>query len=420
MRGARTRSPDTCPHRLPPTGASDDGRATCAVVRRLTGAVDPVVSQVDLHTCTHCCDGVEPDESHLNYFFASHLYRLVLSLGARGGVEGCDADQLMRLQEFAGSQLEVVEVKNPDPFVYVPDHTRPCFHLGEPLANGDGPPADGRPDAGPDPWHRCRHELIQRTTLRGCRTCRYYDPQLQVGRAVQLWSVGVLTAPRAEPTLERTLRSLAKAGWDEVRLFAEPGAAIPRGFPERRVTRRSERVHAWPNFLLALMELLLRQPHADAYLLCEDDVLFCGGLRAYLEETLWPAERLGVVSLFTSGYRDPGNGAGFFPTRHGLATWGAQAFLFPNAAARAMIRHADIVNHRSRGPRQGKADTDAMVGWWCQRAGLDCHLHSPSLGQHIGETSALWETSELAGLRVASTFPGEDCDIAQLMAKASR
>ena len=46
-------------------------------------------------------------------------------------------------------------------------------------------------------------------------------------RANFRWSIGVTTAPRRVATLGRALESLAAAGWDEARLFAEPGSELP-------------------------------------------------------------------------------------------------------------------------------------------------------------------------------------------------
>ncbi len=37
---------------------------------------------------------------------------------------------------------------------------------------------------------------------------------------------------------------------------------------------------------------------ADAYLICQDDVLFASGLRSYLEQTLWPQPQTGLVSVY--------------------------------------------------------------------------------------------------------------------------
>ena len=143
---------------------------------------------------------------------------------------------------------------------------------------------------------------------------------------------------------------------------------------------------AWPNWLLGLSELYLREPKADAYLMVQDDVTFAGGLRKYLEETLWPDKRLGVVSLHTASHQDRGDLQGYYASDCGWAAWGAQAYVLPNASARALLAHPRIINHRHRGPRDGLANVDSIIGKWCKDSGLAYYFHTPSLTQHTGET----------------------------------
>jgi len=64
---------------------------------------------------------------------------------------------------------------------------------------------------------------------------------------------------------------------------------------------------------------------------------------------------------------------------------------------------------------KGEDLTDALVGYWCLESGLDYYLHTPSLSQHIGDTSTLWEKTSLSGRRLAASFPGEDVDIREWM-----
>lgn len=120
------------------------------------------------------------------------------------------------------------------------------------------------------------------------------------------WAVGVTTAPRPQPTLERTLSSLSAAGWERPRLFAEPGTALPSAFASLPQSRRESRLGAFSNWYLGLTELFFREPRADAYLMCQDDAVFALGARDYLETTLWPAANVGVVSIYT---RWSGHGA---------------------------------------------------------------------------------------------------------------
>ena len=64
------------------------------------------------------------------------------------------------------------------------------------------------------------------------------------------------------------------------------------------------------------------------------------------------------------------------------------------------------MNHRNRGPRDGLCNVDSVVGQFCQDSGFGYFTHSPSLAQHVGETSTLWQKATTAGRRRAATFAG--------------
>ncbi|MCH8048436.1 MAG: hypothetical protein IID44_32475, partial [Planctomycetes bacterium] len=117
-------------------------------------------------------------------------------------------------------------------------------------------------------------------------------------RTVVSWAVGVATAPRAEPTLARTLDSLAAAGWEHPRLFVEPGSEIPPRFADLPRSDRDEPLGAFANWYLALAELVMRSPRAEAYFMVQDDVVFARGVRPFLERALWPAANCGAVSIY--------------------------------------------------------------------------------------------------------------------------
>jgi hypothetical protein len=212
------------------------------------------------------------------------------------------------------------------------------------------------------------------------------------------------TAPRERPTLRQTLQSLADAGWNDLRLFAEPKSEIPEEFSQLAVSWRDGRLGAFPNWFLGLSELAMRDPLADAYFLCQDDVLFARGLRSYLEARLWPAPRLGVVSVYSPASQSSRGPDGFHIDDRGWDVGGALALIFPNSAARAFLGHPYVLNHRRRGPAGGECFIDAVVGEWCHRTGLPFYIHAPSLAQHIGDTSTLFPGAGNSGPRRAGTF----------------
>ena len=197
------------------------------------------------------------------------------------------------------------------------------------------------------------------------------------------WAVVVLTAPRPQPTLKRTLASLAAAGWPDVSVVRDEP---PRGH-----------FAAWID---ALTAVVAAEPRADAYFLVEDDVVFCRGLRAYLERRLWPADpaEIALCSVFTpAAYRQPT--PGWHPQRRGHYLVASQAWILPPGAARAVLNDLKGV------PSAHNADW--MVGQWAEKANRSVWYHTPSLAQHVGLGNSALGDNLISDLRVADDFPGE-------------
>jgi len=260
----------------------------------------------------------------------------------------------------------------------------------------------------------CGHPLHEETTLQNCSTCLHFEERLQV-ELVRHWTLGVTTAPRRHPTLERCITSLQHAGWDSVRIFAEPGVELPVNAKGLPVTWRESTVGPWPNWYLSLTELYLREPRADAYFLVQDDTIFCRNLRRMLEKTLWPAEKLGLVSVFCPAPYAHGE-RGFRRVNSSLGLFGAQTYIFPNAAARLLLSHPEVIAHRLRGDTDGVALIDVVVGEWASKERLPVYYHSPSLAQHIGDTTTIWGDAQLRGRRTSRDFVGESFDAVTFLA----
>lgn len=221
------------------------------------------------------------------------------------------------------------------------------------------------------------------------------------------WAVGVTTAPRKSPTLESCLQSLSLAGWDSPRLFSEPFASKSKIFSNYPFSMRSTTLGVFPNWYLGLTELYLRMPHADAYLMFQDDALVARDARAYLENTLWPAAEVGVVSLYCPSREHVRDLTGFREINRGWAAWGAVAYIFSNPGVRQFLSDPVVLNHRHHGPSDGVRNIDPVVGSWCQRNQLPYFVHIPTLVQHIGATSTIKPASGLKGNRVAIDFDPE-------------
>lgn len=218
------------------------------------------------------------------------------------------------------------------------------------------------------------------------------------------WAVGMTTAPRKSATLHQSLKSLIAAGWHEPRLFVEPDTKIEETFSRLPISHRDDALGAFSNWYLGLSELYLRHPNADAYLICQDDVNFAAGLRSYLESVLWPAQTIGVVSLYCPSHEHTPGPAGFQAIEPGWDAWGALAYVFTNPGLRYFLSDLEVLNHRHHGPAQGNRNIDSVVGAWCQRTRQPYFIHRPSLVQHTGRTSTIWGNGGFGGRRRELAF----------------
>lgn len=230
---------------------------------------------------------------------------------------------------------------------------------------------------------------------------------------------GVRCVARQPATVFETVRSLHQAGFTDLNFF------VDGEFEELSmlrchgvVSQRESRLGGWPNFLLGAMELFLRDPNADAYMVVEDDVVFCRDIMSYLErmETL-PK----LASLYTSQrveQKIAANGIGFTRLDPGWhVSSGALALLFCNQVFERMLHSEFVVGYRKRQPADldkqhfrsdGLHHTDCVVGHFANLEGCGIQYHYPSLAQHIGVESVMYPgfTGKSAS-RCSQAFPGE-------------
>ena len=81
--------------------------------------------------------------------------------------------------------------------------------------------------------------------------------------------------------------------------FCRAGSSdIPQQFRHLPLTARDERLGAFPNWYLALAEMVMREPWAEAYLLVQDDAVLARNVREFLERELWPSPNVRAVSIY--------------------------------------------------------------------------------------------------------------------------
>jgi hypothetical protein len=262
---------------------------------------------------------------------------------------------------------------------------------------------------------RCQHPAHHIASPEICRRCEDYRVRLKQG-SVGRWAVGLTTAPRREATLTRTLQSLSATGWpsEEIHVFAEPDALSGNEDLRGPVTVRGRKAGAFSNWYLALQELVFTQPTADAYLMFQDDIVCCRGLRKYLEHEFWPAEATGFVSLYCGMLQsNPAGTHGFMKMQSGDMLYGALAIAFPASAACALLLHPLFQRHRES--RNGTHGIDMALAKWATESGMPGFVHSPSLVSHTGVTSAIFSGCRDGPERRTDSFVGENVDVRSIL-----
>ena len=202
------------------------------------------------------------------------------------------------------------------------------------------------------------------------------------------WAVGVRAVSRNPRALERHLASLKTEGWKEPRVFLPPGIEVQDTQRALSVTIRDSPLEPVKEWFLALSELFMRKPRADAYLLCDDDLLISPGLGHYLASSLWPAAEVGVISLVGPAAFPGNNNSGFHLWRYGQEPTESSAYIIPNRSARSLISDQLLLTHR-QGSFGGLAKTiDVLLANWCARSGHPYFFHNPCLARRIKDDPA--------------------------------
>ncbi len=234
--------------------------------------------------------------------------------------------------------------------------------------------------------------------------------------------LGVTTAPRPkrEDYLPTTLASLEAAGFKPpYHIFAEPGTPLNDETHRRHDVLVAETVRGeWRNWIEAVEVLLAIPGDPLAIMTVQDDVTFCRRIREFLEARLWPSDRCGAVQVYTGrryrGHQDFPPGLTQLPLRFLRTLNAACAIAFRPSALVEILRH--VARHPWKGlvlmsddPAR-VTELDTGIGTALQELDYEVWSCNPSLGYHIGVTSALKHTGGANGNRQALEFPGEDAD----------
>lgn len=192
------------------------------------------------------------------------------------------------------------------------------------------------------------------------------------------WSVGITTAPRHGGTsyLADTVKSLEQAGWPDVTIFGDYGSKPFKGIPTHIVQDR--RVGSWPNFQRAL-RWMREHVRADAYMVCQDDILLARHCREWLEPELWPFPKIGCMDLYVSAVTSQDMTAGWYASQDEPYGTGALAVVMPRESVDALLDNPTGKGSMSK--------TDYFLEKFCCDTQRPFVRHNPSLVRHIGKVS---------------------------------
>lgn len=227
-------------------------------------------------------------------------------------------------------------------------------------------------------------------------------------------AIGISSAQRMVNYVDRTVASLAVAGWDDVTIFAEPESPA-----SGTVVRRPKQYGDWTNWYCGLFELVQTHHDADYFAMFEDDVVVCKNVRKYVEGILPHLGNFASLSLYTPGiYSRPSPRLLHNECRQ-EETVSTLTVIFPASSVLSFLAYN--VGHRSSGrvffgKDRSNTGKDIVLGLWAFHENLPIYYHSPSLAQHIGLESTLPVELNREEKRFATDFVGEDFDALSLLA----
>lgn len=229
------------------------------------------------------------------------------------------------------------------------------------------------------------------------------------------WAYGVTTVPeRANDLLPKTLKSLSNGGFPSPRLFID--STCPEdlemykkfGLP---ITTRQPTIRTFGNWLLGIIELYIREPDADRYVMFQDDLITYKNLRQYLEKCEYPEKGYWNLYTFPSNQKLAPDSTGWYESNQ--LGRGAVALIFSREALLQLVSSRKMLD-RPQNPQRGhKAVDGGIVNSYRNIEGWKEYVHNPSLVQHTG----LHSTMRNKRHQLAESFKGENFDALDLLPK---
>jgi hypothetical protein len=204
-------------------------------------------------------------------------------------------------------------------------------------------------------------------------------------------AIGIISAPRARPTIKQSIASFRNAGFaGDVQVYAEPGSDVVVSnevhYHWNETTKGNFR-----NWIHALESLLAAQ--TNWVMICEDDISWAFNAAEILEYDLSKFDvggNAGALSLYCPIRmskvleRDYANSAplmhGWYGARLGKGTWGAQCLVLHRYWAHKLL--ADKVLLAYLANARWEKNVDLIVADTVNRAGREIVYRIPCLVDH--------------------------------------
>lgn len=228
---------------------------------------------------------------------------------------------------------------------------------------------------------------------------------------VVTWNYGLTTVPeRKDNLLPKTLASLAAGGFDKPRLFID-GAQDNGDYDcfNLELTFHYPKVRAFGNWMLALWELWLRNPHAQRFAIFQDDFITSKSLREYLSKCTYPTK--GYWNLYTfpiNQSRTPPDKIGWFLSNQ--LGKGAVGLVFDRDTTKTLLASFHMAD-RVLDKRRGHRALDGGVVESLKQQDIKEYCHNPSLLQHTGFPSIIGNGNH----DLATSFCGESTNLMDLI-----
>jgi hypothetical protein len=281
-----------------------------------------------------------------------------------------------------------------------PTQSQQCQHFGALLRVEQVPSCCGGASKSV-PIHHCFqfHEECQTgPSVSGIRVCHGCPARQTVSEPespapVRLkWAYGITTVLERldDGTLEKTIDSLRMAGFDQPRLFVDGVYDIaPFARFGLEITNHWPRLRAVGNWITALWNLYLREPHADRYAIFQDDIEAADNLRGFLDASPYPANAyLNLITYPVNETNANGKPGWVETTQRGQ---GGQGLVFNRDAVKALLTSPHLANKPTINLPNNPSwrNLDGMVVTAMNQSGFREFCHLPSLIRHTGTTSTL-------------------------------